>query len=151
MKKFIRLLKLIGIPFLIALGIYFFIRFVWLDEPKIDFSFAQINTEEYLNIFYNLEEAVIFVTKEDSENKSSYEQTIRNQFNGKKVKVYYYNITKLNEQELINFEAATGLSGTKKYQLPMLVYTVNGEISSLLQGTQDSISVADFIGQNNIR
>lgn len=150
MKKFVRLFKLIGIPFLIAIGIYCFIRFIWLNEPKNDFSFTQINTEEYLNIYYNLEEAVIFVAKEDSENKSGYEQIIRNQFTGKKVKVYYYNITNLNNQELVNFEAATGLIDVK-YQLPMLVYTLNGEIISLLEGDQDSYSVADFIEQNNIR
>ena len=34
MNKFLKFLKLVGIPFIIALGIYTFIRFVWLKDEN---------------------------------------------------------------------------------------------------------------------
>ena len=51
MKRFLRILKLVGIPLLIAVGIYSFIRFVWLADTAPEFQFVDINTEQYLNIY----------------------------------------------------------------------------------------------------
>ena len=133
---------------LIAVGIYSFIRFVWLTDTKKEFSFTNVNTEQYLDIYYNLEKSVILIIKDDTENKSEYEQLIQDCFDGKQINVYYYNITNLSEQELLDFEAITGVEAN--YELPMLVYTLKGQVYDFLQGYQQSHYIIDFITRNNI-
>lgn len=150
MKRFLRILKLVGIPLLIAVGIYSFIRFVWLVDTAPEFQFVDINTEEYLNIYYDLKESVVFITKDDSENKNEYEQIIREKFDGKYITVYYYNVTNLTEEEKIDFESVTGLDSKKEYELPMVVYTLKGNVYDSLQGYQEEHYVVDFIDRNNI-
>ena len=150
MKKILKILKLVGIPFLIAFGIYSFIRFVWLADEKKEFSFQNITIEEYLNLYYDAKESVVFVVRDDTEQKSQYEQIIRENFDGKYVDVYYFNITNLNEEDLDSFEAITELETDKEYTLPILIYTLNGQAYDLLQGYHESHYVRDFIERNNI-
>lgn len=148
MKGFLRFLKLVGLPLLIAVGIYTFIRFVWLADTKKEFSFVEISAEKYLDIYNNEEESVVFVTKKDSEKRNEYEQIIREKFDGKEITVYYYDITNLTEEKLSEFSNVTGLE--KKYELPLLIYTLNGGVYDMLQGYQEVHYVIDFIERNNI-
>ena len=135
-------------PLLIAVGIYSFIRFVWLTEEKKEFSFVQINTEEYLNIYTDLEDSIVFFTKDGTDKKSEYEQIVSEKFDGKQITVYYYDITNLSEQEEKEFKNVTGIKN--KYELPLLVYTLKGTVYDYLDGYQEAHYVVDFIERNNI-
>ncbi len=150
MKRFLKILKLVGIPFIIAFGIYIFIRFVWLADENKDFKFESINTEEYLNLYYESKESIVLAFKDDTKKKSEYEEIIRSKFYGKHINIYYYNLTNLTESELTDFEAATGLDTVKKYDLPILIYTLKGQAYDILEGYQESHYVQDFIERNNI-
>lgn len=150
MKKILRFLKLVGIPFIIAFGIYSFIRFVWLADETFEFSFQNINVEGYLNLYYESKESIVFVVKDDTEKKSEYEQIIHEQFDEKYIDVYYLDITNLSAEELVSFEAATELDGSEKYDLPILIYTLKGQVYDILQGYQEEHYVRDFIERNNI-
>lgn len=153
MKIFLRMVKLIGLPLLIAVGIYSFIRFVWVpnSEEKKEFSFVQIGIEEYQQIYMDKEESVIFVTKEDSLKKSEFEQIVREKFQDKNIKVYYLDITSFEGDTLTLFEELTGLDHKKEYKLPKLIYSINGAIYDLIDGYQESHYVEDFINRNNIQ
>lgn len=150
MNKFLRFLKLVGIPFIIALGIYTFIRFVWLKDENTEYKFTNINTEEYLNLYYDSKESVVFVFKDDTDKKDEYEKVIRSKFAGKSVSVYYYNITNLTESEVTDFISATGITEKEKDNLPMLVYTLKGQTYDILKGYQEEYYIQDFIDRNNI-
>lgn len=150
MNKFLRILKLVILPLIIAFGIYSFIRFVWLVDDEKEFKFANINTEEYLNLYYDSKESVVLVFKDDTSKLNEYQEIIRDKFFGKKVLVYYYNITNLNDSELSNFASITGLGNEKKYDLPMLIYTLNGQPYDILKGYKEAHYVQDFIDRNNI-
>ena len=151
MNKFLRFLKLVGIPFIIALGIYTFIRFVWLKDENTEYKFTNINTEEYLNLYYDSKESIVFIFKDNTDKKDEYEQIIRDKFTGKSVPVYYYNITNLTDVEVTDFISATGITEKEKDNLPMLVYTLKGQTYDILKGYQEEYYIQDFIDRNNIR
>lgn len=150
MNKFLRFLKLVGIPFIIALGIYTFIRFVWLKDENTEYKFTNINTEEYLNLYYDSKESIVFIFKDNTNKKDEYEQIIRDKFTGKSVPVYYYNITNLTDVEVTDFISATGITEKEKDNLPMLVYTLKGQTYDILKGYQEEYYIQDFIDRNNI-
>ncbi len=150
MNKFLRFLKLVGIPFIIALGIYTFIRFVWLKDENTEYKFTNINTEEYLNLYYDSKESIVFIFKDNTDKKDEYEQIIRDKFTGKSVPVYYYNITNLTDVEVTDFISATGITEKEKDNLPMLVYTLKGQTYDILKGYQEEYYIQDFIDRNNI-
>lgn len=151
MNKFLRFLKLVGIPFIIALGIYTFIRFVWLKDENTEYKFTNINTEEYLNLYYDSKESIVFIFKDNTDKKDEYEQIIRDKFTGKSVPVYYYNITNLTDVEVTDFINATEITGKDKDNLPMLVYTLKGQTYDILKGYHEEYYIQDFIDRNNIR
>lgn len=153
MKIFLRLIKLIVVPLLIAIGIYSFIRFVWIpnSEEEKEFRFIQIGLEEYQQIFVDKEECLVFVTKEDSEKKSDFEQIIRDKFKSKSLNVYYLDISNFEKEKLTSFEDLTGLDHKQKYKLPILIYSINGAIYDSLDGYKESHYVEDFINRNNIQ
>ena len=150
MKKILRFLKLVGIPFIIAFGIYSFIRFVWLADTKKEFNFQNIDLKEYSELYLDSKESIVLIVKDDTEKKSEYEEIIRKVFDGKYIDVYYLNITNLTDDELKQFESSTGLTDKKKYELPILVYTLNGQVYALLEGYQEIHYVRDFVERNNI-
>ena len=150
MRKFFKVIRMIVVPFIIALCIYGLIRYFWLPVEKKAFTFNQITVEEYNDLFYNNEESIVFITKEDSEKKSEYEQNIRSKFDGMYVNVYYLDITNISDNELRSFESMMELE-KGKYKLPMLVYTLNGDVYDKLEGYQEIHYLEDFINRNNIK
>lgn len=150
MNKFLRFLKLVGIPFIIALGIYTFIRFVWLKDENTEYKFTNINTEEYLNLYYDSKESIVFIFKDTTDKKDEYEQIIRDKFTDKSVPVYYYNITNLTDVEVTDFINATEITEKDKDNLPMLVYTLKGQTYDILKGYHEEYYIQDFIDRNNI-
>lgn len=150
MKSFLRIVRLIVIPFIIAVIIYGLIYYFWLPEEIKDFTFKQITTEEYNKLFYEKQESVVFITKENSEKKSEYEENIRKYFDGKYINVYYYDITNLTKDELNNLENNLGLK-SGKYELPILVYTLNGDVYDSMVGYKEVHYIVDFINRNNIK
>ena len=67
MKKF---LKLIGIPFVIAVVIFLFIRFVWLRG----FEFKDMTVEEYVTFYNSSKEGIIYVTEDGAVMKEEFEE-----------------------------------------------------------------------------
>lgn len=149
-RKFLKVVRLVLVPFIIAVCIYGLIYYFWLPVEKKEFTFKQIIVEEYNNLFYNEKESVVFITREDSDRKSEYEENIREYFDGKYVDVYYFDITNISKEELRSFESMMELENGK-YQLPMLVYILNGKVYDSLEGFKEVHYLEDFINRNNIK
>lgn len=150
MKKFLRIFRLIGIPFIVAFGIYSFIRFVWIPNEKTEFKIQEINIEEYQKIYDESKESIIFITKTDFEKRYEYEEIVRQKFEDRNINVYYLNLTSMNDDELKRFESISNLDSEKEYILPILIYSLNGQVYDSLEGYQESHRVQQFIERNNI-
>lgn len=150
MKILIKILKLVILPLLIAIAIYSFIRFALVPKQTKKFEFKNITVDEYKNIYFESKESIVFITKNDTDKRNEYEETIKQKFDGKNIDVYYLDISYISDNELKELDSITNLDSKKKYELPLLVYTLNGEVYDMLKGYQEPHYVVDFIQKNNI-
>lgn len=146
MKKF---LKLVGIPFLIAVLIFLFIRFVWLKE----FTIKDITIDEYVTMYNSKQKIIVFVTNDGFVDNDSYEEVIINSFHDKKIKVYKLDLTDSLAEE--KFISANGFS-SDEYVIPMLLYVNDGALVASIDGYSVEFSaeyetrIQNLISTNNI-
>lgn len=140
-----RFLKLVGIPFIIALAIFLFIRFVWLKG----FEFTDMTVVEYVSFYNSNNEGIIYVTKDNAVMNNEFEEIIGKNFEGKKIEVYKLNLTDVSgdeEQKFIDVNEFTD----EQYVIPMLIYVKDGAIIDVIEGYVPDYVMLEFITTNNI-
>lgn len=140
-----RYLKLIGIPFLIAVVIFLFIRFVWLKG----FEFTNMTVDEYVSFYNSNEEGIIYVTEEGAVKKEELERIIETNFEEKEIKVYKLDLTGVDgdgRQKFIDVNEFNGDSFT----IPMLLYVKDGTVVDSIEGYAPDYKVQELIEKNNI-
>lgn len=142
MKKF---LKLVGIPFIIAVGIFIFIRFVWLRG----FKFSDMTVDEYVTFYNSNNEGIIYITEEKAIMKDEFEEVIGKNFEDKKIKVYELDLTDASGDEKQKFIDANEFTD-EQYVIPMLIYVKDGIIIDVIEGYVPDYVMLDFITKNNI-
>ena len=142
MKRF---LKLVGIPFIIALAIFLFIRLVWLKG----FEFIDMTVEEYVTFYNSNNEGIIFVTEETTVMKDEFEEVIGKHFEGKTIKIYQLDLTEVSGDEKQKFIDANEFTN-EQYVIPMLIYVKDGAIVDVIEGYAPDYKVLEFITNNNI-
>lgn len=142
MKKY---LKLIGIPFIIAVGIFLFIRFVWLKG----FEFTDMTVDEYVTFYNSNKEGIIYVTEEEAVKKEEFESIIGSKFKDKKVEIYKLDLTNITEDEKQKFIDANEFTDDL-FTIPMLLYVKDGNIIDSIQGYAPDYKVQELIEKNNI-
>ena len=141
-----RFLKLIVIPFVIALLIFLFIRFVWLRG----FEFSDMSVEEYVKFYNSNNEGIVYVTKDDAVKKNEFEEVIGSNFEAKEIKVYELNLTKASDDDKQKFIDANEFTDDE-FIIPMLLYIKDGAIVDSIEGYAPDYVVADFITSNDIK
>ena len=143
MKRFF---KLVGIPFVIALAIFLFIRFVWLKG----FDFIDMNVDEYVKFYNSNKEGIIYVTKEDAVMKEEFEKVIGSNFEEKKIKVYKLDLTNTSGDDKQKFIDANEFTDNE-FTIPMILYIKDGSVLDSIQGYAPEYVVTEFITNNNIQ
>lgn len=143
MKKYF---KLIGIPFLIALVIFLFIKFIWLPG----FSFKDMTIDEYVSFYNSNKEGIIYVTKEDAVMKEEFEQVIGSNFEGKKIEVYKLDLTEVTSDDEQKFIDANDFTDDS-FVIPMLMYVKDGKVEDAILGYAPDYKVVELIENNNIQ
>ena len=138
-------LKLVIIPFVIALVIFLFIRFVWLKG----FEFNDMSVDEYVTFYNSNNEGIIYVTKEDAVKKSEFERVIGSNFESKEIKVYKLDLTKVSDDDKQKFIDANEFTGDE-FTIPMLLYVKDGVVLDSIEGYAPDYVVADFIINNAV-
>ena len=142
MKRF---LKLVGIPFVIAVGIFLFIRFVWLRG----FVFSDMTVDEYVTFYNSNNEGIIYITEEKAIMKDEFEEVIGKNFEDKNIKVYKLDLTDASGDEKQKFIDANEFTN-EQYVIPMLIYVKDGAIIDVIEGYVPDYVMLDFITKNNI-
>ena len=142
MKRFF---KLVGIPFVIALVIFLFIRFVWLKG----FEFKDMNVDEYVTFYNSNNEGIIYVTEETAAMKDEFEEVISKNFSDKNIEVYKLELTNMSGDEKQKFIDANEFTD-EQYIIPMLIYVRDGEVVDIVGGYVPDYVMVDFITKNNI-
>lgn len=142
MKRFF---KLVGIPFVIALVIFLFIRFVWLKG----FEFKDMNVDEYVTFYNSNNEGIIYVTEETATMKDEFEEVISKNFVNKKIEAYKLDLTNMSGDEKQKFIDANEFTD-EQYIIPMLIYVRDGEVVDIVGGYVPDYVMVDFITKNNI-
>lgn len=142
MKKF---LKLVGIPFIIAVAIFLFIRFVWLRG----FEFNDVTVDEYVTFYNSNNEGIIYVTKETAVMKDEFEEVISKNFEGKTIEVYKLDLTNVSGEQEQKFIDANEFT-SEQYVIPMLIYVKEGAIIDVIEGYVPDYVMLEFITSNNI-
>lgn len=140
-----RYLKLIGIPLLIALIIFVFIRFVWLK----DFNFIDMTVDEYVAFYNSNQEGMIYVTKEDAIKKEEFEEVIGKNFYNKKTKVYKLDLTNVSGDEEQKFIDANEFTNDE-FIIPMFLYVKNGVVVDSIDGYAPDYIMESFVVNNNV-
>lgn len=140
-----RYFKLIGIPFLIAVAIFLFIRFVWLPE----FKFKDMTVDEYVSFYNSSSEGIIYVTKEDAVMKEEFEEVIGKQLYNKKIEVYKLDLTEVPGDDEQKFIDASELTDNE-YVIPMLIYVKDGNVVDSILGYVPDYKMEEFVLNNNI-
>ena len=110
MKRYV---KLIGIPFIIAVGIFLFIKFIWLKG----FEFTNITVDEYVTLYNSNAEGIIYVTEEGAVKKDEFEVIIETVFEGKNVTVYKLDLTNISDKDVyLNFLLSATASSSQRYK-----------------------------------
>lgn len=142
MKKF---LKLVGIPFLIAVAIFLFIRFVWLKG----FEFTDMTVDEYVTFYNSNKEGIIYVTEENATMKAEFEEVIGKNFEDKNIEVYKLDLTNVSGEEEQKFIDANEFTN-EQYVIPMLLYVKDGNVIASIDGYVPDYKMSEFITNNNI-
>ncbi len=140
-----RYFKLIGIPFLIAVAIFLFIRFIWLPE----FKFNDMTVDEYVSFYNSSNEGIIYVTKEDAVMKEEFEEVIIKYFHDKKMEVYKLDLTEVSGDDEQKFIDANDFVDNE-YVIPMLVYVNDGKVEDSIFGYVPDYKMEEFVLKNNI-
>lgn len=140
-----RFLKLVGIPFIVALAIFLFIRFVWLRG----FEFIDMTVDEYVSFYNSNNQGIIYVTKDDAVMNNEFQEVIRKNFEGKKIEVYKLNLTEVSGDEEQKFIDANEFTD-EQYVIPMLIYVKEGSIVDVVDGYVPDYIMSEFIITNNI-
>lgn len=143
MKKYFRL---IGVPFIIAVLIFLFIKFIWLPG----FSFEDMSVEDYVSFYNSNSEGIVYVTKDDAVMKEEFEEVIGSNFQGKNIKVYKLDLTNVSgddEQKFIDANEFTDES----FVIPMLIYIKDGKVEDSILGYVPDYKMDEFILNNNIQ
>lgn len=140
-----RYLKLIGIPFLIAVVIFLFIRFVWLKG----FEFTNMTVDEYVSFYNSNKEGIIYVTEEGAIKKEEFERIIGSNFEEKEIKVYKLDLTGVSGDERQKFIDANEFTGDS-FTIPMLLYVKEGNVVDSIEGYAPDYKVQELIEKNNI-
>ena len=143
MKRFF---KLVGIPFIISLVIFLFIRFVWLKG----FDFTDMTVDEYVSFYNSNNEGIIYVTKEDAVMKEEFEEVIGSNFEGKQIEVYKLDLTNTSDDDKQKFIDANEFTDNE-FTIPMILYIKDGSVVDSIQGYAPEYVVRDFITNNNIQ
>ena len=143
MKRF---LKLVGIPFVIALGIFLFIKFVWLKG----FEFTDMTVDEYVTFYNSNNEGIIYVTEENATMKVEFEEVIGKNFEGKNIEVYKLDLTNVSGDEEQTFIDANEFTN-EQYVIPMLIYIKDGAVVDIIEGYVPDYKITEFIANNNIK
>lgn len=142
MKRF---LKLVGIPFLIAIVIFLFIRFVWLKG----FEFTDMTVDEYVTFYNSNNEGIIYVTEDTATMKDEFEEVISKNFEEKNIKVYKLDLTEVSGDDKQKFIDANDFTN-EQFVIPMLIYVKDGTIIDVIQGYVPDYVMLDFMTNNNI-
>lgn len=140
-----RYFKLIGIPFLVAVAIFLFIRFIWLPG----FKFKDMTVDEYVSFYNSSDEGIIYVTKDDAVMKEEFEEVIGTYFHDKKIDVYKLDLTEVSgddEQKFIDANEFTD----DEFVIPMLVYIKDGKVEDAILGYVPDYKMEEFVSNNNI-
>lgn len=140
-----RYFKLIGIPFLVAVAIFLFIRFIWLPG----FKFKDMTVDEYVSFYNSSNEGIIYVTKDDAIMKEEFEEVIGTYFHDKKIDVYKLDLTEVSgddEQKFIDANEFTD----DEFVIPMLVYIKDGKVEDAILGYVPDYKMEEFVSNNNI-
>lgn len=140
-----RMLKLVGIPFIIAVGIFLYIRFFWLKG----FEFKDINVDEYVTMYNSKKEGIIYVTEESAVKKEEFEEIITNNFENKKIIVYKLDLTNIEKEEREKFINANEFTD-ESFTIPMILYIKDGMVVDSIQGYAPDYKVQELIEKNNI-
>lgn len=142
MKRF---LKLVGIPFVIAVAIFLFIRFVWLKG----FEFTDMTVDEYVTFYNSNNEGIIYITEETAVMKNEFEEVIGKNFEAKNIEVYKLDLTNVSEDEKQKFIAANEFT-SEQFVIPMLIYVKEGTIVDVIEGYVPDYKMLEFVTNNNI-
>ena len=148
-----RFLKLVGIPFIIAIAIFLFIRFVWLRG----FEFTDMTVDEYVTFYNSNGEGIIFVTRKVEESEENdgfdenaeFEEVIGKNFEEKNIEVYKLDLTDVSGDEEQKFIDANEFT-EEQYVIPMLIYVKDGAIIDVIEGYVPDYVMSEFITSNNI-
>lgn len=142
MKRF---LKLVGIPFLVAVVIFLFIRFVWLKG----FTFDDMTVDEYVTFYNSNNEGIIYVTEDTATMKTEFEEVIGKNFEEKTIEVYKLDLTNMTGDDKQKFIDANEFTD-EQFVIPMLIYVKNGMIIDVIEGYVPDYVMVEFITNNNI-
>jgi len=142
MKRYVRL---IGIPFIIAVCIFLFIKFVWLKE----FKFMPITIDQYVELYNSNDEGIIYVSDNKFDKTAEFEATIKNVFQNKKVTVYMLNLTDISDLEHQKFVEISKFPDNS-FIVPMILYIKDGVIMDSIEGYALEDKVKEFVEKNNI-
>jgi len=140
-----RYMKLIGIPFIIAVGIFLFIKFVWLKG----FEFTSMTVDEYVTFYNSNSEGIIYVTEEGAEKKEEFENIIESSFASKEIEVYKLDLTSVTEEEHQKFIDANEFTD-ESFTIPMLLYVKSGNVVDSIEGYAPEYRVQELVEKNNI-
>jgi len=140
-----RLFKLIGIPFIIALGIFLFIKFIWLKG----FEFTNMTVDEYVTFYNSNNEGIIYVTNNSATKKDEFEEIIGSCFESKETTVYKLDLTTVTEDEYQKFIDANEFTD-ETFTIPMLLYVKDGNVVDSIEGYAPEYKVNELIDNNNI-
>lgn len=143
MKRFLRL---VIVPFVIALFIFIFIRFIWLKG----FEFKNMSVDEYVTFYNSNNEGIIYVTKEDAVMKDEFEKVIGSNFENKEIKVYKLDLTAISDDDKQKFIDANEFTD-EEFTIPMLLYVKDGIVVDSIEGYAPDYVMVDFITNNNIQ
>ena len=142
MKRYV---KLIGIPFIIAVGIFLFIKFIWLKG----FEFTNITVDDYVTLYNSNAEGIIYVTEEGAVKKDEFEVIIETVFEGKNVTVYKLDLTNISGDEKQKFIDANEFT-EDAFTIPMVLYVKEGTVVDSIEGYAPEYKVRELVEKNNI-
>lgn len=140
-----RMFRLIGIPFIIALGIFLFIKFIWLKG----FEFLNITVDEYVTFYNSNKEGIIYVTKDGAVKKEEFENVLEKSFEDKKIKAYKLDLTFVTDDEHQKFVDITEFKDSE-FTIPMLIYIKEGNVIDIINGYVPEYKIQELIEKNNI-
>lgn len=148
-----KILIMLAVGFIVAFLIFALIRYGFgignVENMPVESNLVEITLEEYKQAVKGEEKKLIYIDNSSETTHKNFKETVENGLANREMKVYFLDLNKLEDVELIDFMDQVTIT-KESYMVPLLLVVKDRTIVDSNQGILTDLELQDFLSRNSI-